>query len=95
MTVKIIGAEGLIEALNEIVDNIEDDGLVLDALIRRLNETVPVDTGYLKGSLRRTPWELEYTAPYAGYVEEQQGFAKVAIEKFNFGAYADAIVEPF
>lgn len=95
MTVKVYGAKEIVQALEEVAALIDDDALVLDSLSSLLNDYVPVRTGYLRDHVERSDWELNYVAPYAGFVEERQEFAQRAIDDFNFEQYADKVVEPY
>lgn len=98
MSVKVIGADEIVSAFNEILENLNDGELVTTALASSMSDYVHVQSGYLKSTIYYSDWEAGATAPYAGFEADRGGshaFDEKAIQSFDFERYADKIVEAF
>ena len=97
MPVRIIGLDKLERDLAQVVENIGDLKLITEPLIRLQKKYAHVDTGYMRRNIYHKAYGTEATAPYAGYEGDRGGshdFAQRAINSFDFGKYADQIMEP-
>lgn len=98
MAAKVIGAERLQRALNEMLQNIGDPSLIASRLDVDMTKYAHVDTGYMKGTIYHKGNIAGAKAEYAGYEADRGGehdYAQRAIDVFPVEDYFDEIVRAF
>lgn len=98
MTVKIIGLDDLIKALEAVGVNVEDPELITKALAGLMREYVHIDSAYLQSTIDYSANAAGASADYAGYEADRGGdhdYAMLAIDAFDMEVYSNQVVEPF
>lgn len=98
MATRVIGAERLQRALNDVLQNILDISLVTSRLDIDMTKYAHVDTGYLKGTIYHKDNIAGAKAEYAGYEADrstEHDYAQKAIDVFPVEDYFDEVVRPF
>lgn len=99
MAVKIIGLDGLQDALNEMLKRFDDlEEFVHRPLAEGMRKHAHVDTGRMRSSVYSKHDHSGADAPYAGYEADRGGshdFGQAAIDDFDARKFLEHIVEPF
>ena|SRR3990170_2576508 len=102
---KIIGADELARALEEMLERLDDLELITKPLAEGMRRVVHIQTGYLQSTIYHNRSIAGADAPYAGFEADRgdilaagkrgHDYAQRSIDDFDADAYFDRIVEPF